>query len=291
MALDFEGEVQAAVSSSQKDNESGHKVELELNLLLQGLIELSAIMDQSLDRLQTQKRILFLIYEAQLALKDIHSESQRLRAFAHYFFQTKSFRLIDPTLVSQFSMRAFQVHHLLAKKWASPLITRSFFIGLGQQLGLNLSALRIKDQELCKWYASGEKMIIDLRRQGECLDADQIVELTSENRNADGAPWDSVTDEELIFELISAVKTQLQQYPAQGLLKKLQQMQIVLRPQSIELLAERALISLKLGDEVGALRDLKKFFSHHHKSQTSESLLEIYNDLNKKHPQVTIFEN
>lgn len=291
MAVDFEGEVQAAASSSQGDSESGHRVEIELNLLLQGLIELSAIMDQSLDRLQTQKRILFLIYEAQLALQNISIESLRLKAFAHYFFQTKSFRFIDPTLVSQFSMRAFQIHHLLAKKWASPLITRAFFVGLGQQLGLKLSALQNKDHELCKWYANGEKLILDLRRQGECLDADQIVELTSENQTREGTPWDSVAEDELLFEIVSAVKLQLQQYPAQGLLKKLQQMQIVLRPHSMDLLAERALISLKLGDEISALRDLKKFFSHHRKSESSASLLDIYNDLSKKHPQVTIFDN
>lgn len=291
MVMNSEGDVRAHDPlRTDSDTSPSGTPEIQLNLLLEGLIEISAIVDQSLDRLQTHKRMRFLVYEAQLALTDCSSEIDRFQNFIRYFFEEKAFRFIDPQIITQFTMRSYHIHHLLVKKWAAHQITKALFCGLAQQLGLNVQMIKTSERLYAKWFSSGDKVIIDLFRNGVELSSDEIVELVKFNEVGEIDVWKDLKNEDLLFEVVEHMKQQLQQYPAAGLLKRFQQMQIVLRPQNVELLAERAIISYRLGDETGALRDLKKYFAQQSKDRGSKEVVDLYNELSQKHPQVSLFD-
>lgn len=131
----------------------------------------------------------------------------------------------------------------------------------------------------------GVARFIDLSRGGKVLGSHELIEIVQSKFAANDARHDllgSHSFESFVVQYLEQAKSQLCFHHEAEKLLFLQNNLIAYQPSAIQLLAERALISRRLGLRREALRDLKRYFTFFDKASAPSELVTLFDELNSR---------
>ena len=229
---------------------------------------------------QCLRNINFMSYELMARCQD-KNEDERVDELINYFFNEKGFSLSSIPALG-WSDEDLLIKPALQNKCGAPLPTCLVFLHLANQLDLPIHLIHLKRHGVLKWVRGGRSCFLDLANGGCELSPEQVLNMLNQAKG-------KLKEEAL--EILPGKKVFLRYVEDLSLLfkknKDLTRLMItlntrlVIEPNNLELIAERALLRQRMGFVKEALQDLKRYFSFVDKEHAPLEIQMAFNQMEK----------
>lgn len=248
------------------------KIKIELELLSkeepQSLLPLMTAINSLLrgDNFQDwcSRNINFMSFELSANCSSMQ-ESERLKALNEFFFQDKDYSIREsrrPHLTD----RDLFLRDVLSERNGGSLPIALIYMHLAFHLNLPMMLVNIDSLCLVRWLCSDSRSYIDLTQNGQIIGEEELLKYLNTERSVRGLEGQTEKLEVLNFKQVMTVYLEdlascLARSNEPDLVHAVLSMLLILQPNNLKYLSDRALLRKSLGFQKEALSDIKRYFS------------------------------
>ncbi len=248
------------------------KIKLELELLSkeepQSLLPLMIAINSLLrgDNFQDwcSRNINFMSFELNANCSEL-PEVERVQALNKFFFEDKDYSIRE-TKRPQLTDRDLFVRDVLSERNGGSLPISLIYTHLAFDLNLPMMLVNINSLCLVRWLRADSCSYLDLSRGGEILSEQQLLNFLNTESSVKSLEGQTEKLEVLNFKQVMRVYLEdlaasLARSNEPDLVHAVLSMLLVLQPNNLKYLSDRALLRKSLGFQKEALSDIKRYFS------------------------------
>ncbi len=258
----------------------------EISIFAQSLCEIAAHLNSDCDLSQLKRRVQFLIFDIRSQISLDESLSEKVHKLSRLFFLDKNYKITNEPLNENFSVSTHLLDNCLTKKTGTLDITCGLYFILCEALNIKAEFLNLYPPCYLKFYEDGHTFYVDLSQMGRELETEDMLQIInkyySELDINDSHLMAGMSSAEFLDHYIAQIQSRLKANSRFDSWRSLQNIRMTLKPESLGLIAERALVHYEMGLHKEALLDLKRYFSFVDYQQAPSRLALLYEHLNSK---------
>jgi regulator of sirC expression with transglutaminase-like and TPR domain len=224
---------------------------------------------------QVLKGVHFLGHDFTAKGLKVSDPIEQVKNLNSFFFEDCGFQACDHMVPE-----GVLLDQVIAKKKGVVISLGLIYQFLALRVNLKLKAVFFPDFRLFKFSTSEQSFYIDLKNRGSLLSQDQLLELINEVSDVEFKTkcFESLTDEEHYLNYLFSIELALGKNQKEKL-KAVYDQILNLKPNLLNYLNRRAVITFELGHQKETLRDIKRYFSFAKPGHRPKHLEDIFNQI------------